>query len=227
MSLTPRARLLRGFLVANICIAAVAVYVFLNRPPSPPLIQGVLLSEGRALDRFQLLDHSNGTFTNDDLKGRWHLVSYGFTTCPDICPTTLNQLVTVKRALMQQGRADDLRVLFYSVDHRRDTVDQMATYMPFFDPEFVGLTHEDDSENPHLPFEKGLGIVAQLIPLTGPDVDPADNEYEVNHGVTLFLINPDGELQAIFEPDYGPSGMHSFNPDTVLKDYLEVRNYLG
>jgi protein SCO1/2 len=206
---------------------AAAVFILLNRPASPPLIQGVLLPEGRALDEFRLLDHTNREFTNADLEGRWHLVSYGFTTCPDICPTTLNQLVTVKHKLRQQGRAGDLRVLFYTVDHRRDTVDQMATYMPFFDPEFVGLTHEDDSENPHLPFETSLGIVAQLVPLTGPDVDPADNEYQVNHGVTLFLINPEGELQAIFEPDYGPSGMHSFNPDTLLQDYLEVRNYLG
>jgi protein SCO1/2 len=219
--------LLRGFLVANACIAVVATLVLLNRPPAPPLIQGVLLSEGRELEPFSLLDHRNKSFTNENLIGRWHLVSYGFTTCPDICPTTLNQLTTVKQKLRQQGRDEDLRVLFYSVDHRRDTVKQMATYMPFFDPEFVGLTHVDDSENPHLPFEKGLGIVAQLVPKTGPDVNPADNEYDVNHGVTLFLINPEGELQAIFEPEYQGSGFHSFDPDTVLQDYLEIRNYLG
>jgi protein SCO1/2 len=227
VSLSPRVRLLRGFLIANACIAVVASLVLLNRPPSPPLIQGVLLSEGRELEPFSLLDHHNESFTNEDLKGRWHLVSYGFTTCPDICPTTLNQLVTVNQKLRQRGRAEDLRVLFYSVDHRRDTVEQMSTYMPFFDPEFVGLTHVDDSENPHLPFEKSLGIVAQLVPKTGPDVNPADNEYDVNHGVTLFLINPQGQLQAIFEPEYQGSGFHAFNPDTLLKDYLQIRNYLG
>ena len=227
MGLSPRARLLWGFLVANICIAVVATLVLLNRPPSPPIIQGVLLAEGRELAPFQLLNHHNEVFTNKDLQGRWHLVSYGFTACPDICPTTLNHLVTVKQQLRQQGRARDLRVLFYSVDHRRDTVQQMANYVPFFDPEFIGLTHVDNSANPHLPFEKRLGIVAQLVPPTGPNVDPTNNDYEVNHGVTLFLINPEGKLQAIFEPDYEGSGFHSFDPDTVLLDYLEIRNFLG
>jgi protein SCO1/2 len=103
----------------------------------------------------------------------------------------------------------------------------MASYVPFFDPEFIGLTHLDDSENRYLPFEKSLGIVARLVPASGPDIDPADHEYEVNHGVTLFLINPKGELQAIFEPDQGVTGFLSFNPDTVLRDYLAIRDYLG
>ena len=134
--------------------------VILNRPDSPPLIQGVLLPEGRELQPFSLLDHHNEAFTNEDLKGRWHLVSYGFTTCPDICPTTLSQLAGVAAQLEQHGGAD-LRFLFYTVDHRRDTVSQMATYMPFFHPDFVGLTHLDDSNNPHLPFEQEPGIVAQ------------------------------------------------------------------
>jgi protein SCO1/2 len=120
-----------------------------------------------------------------------------------------------------------LRVLFYTVDHRRDTVMQMASYVPFFDADFVGLTHIDNSDNLHLPFEQGLGIVAQLVPSTGTDVDPAANEYQVNHGVTLFLINPRGQLQAIFRPEINRSGDHTFSPDTVIRDYLAIRNYLG
>ena len=224
--MSPRTRLVVGFLLANIALVSVAAFILLNRPASAPQIQGVLLPEPRELPEFRLLNHHNEAFTNKDLKGRWHLLSYGFTTCPDICPTTLNQLTDVTRQLKEQGQTD-LRVLFYSVDHRRDTVSQMATYMPFFDLGFVGLTHLDDSENPHLPFEQGLGIVAQLVPITGPDVDPADNEYQVNHGVTLFLINPEGELQAIFKPDSGPFDTHTFKPETVLRDYLAIRNYLG
>jgi protein SCO1/2 len=218
--------MLAGFLLANIAILAVAIFVLLNRPQTAPQIQGVLLPQARQIPEFHLLDHHNRDFSNEDLKGGWHLVSYGFTTCPDICPTTLAQLATVTRLLENQGHSD-LGVLFYTVDHRRDTVAQMAAYVPFFHPDFVGLTHLDDSTNPHLPFEQGLGIVAQLVPATGPDVDPALNEYEVNHGVTLFLINPQGELQAIFEPDRGAFGVHTFNPDTVLRDYLAIRQFLG
>lgn len=224
--MSPRRRMLAGFLLANLAIGVVAALVLLNRPESPPQIQGVLLPQALELPDFRLLDHTNRAFTNENLKGRWHLVSYGFTTCPDICPTTLSQLATVNRQLKEQGHTD-LGVLFYTVDHRRDTVAQMASYVPFFDPDFIGLTHLDDFENPHLPFEQGLGIVAQLMPATGPDVNPTLNEYQVNHGVTLFLINPKGELQAIFEPDSGPQGAHTFNTNTILRDYLAIRNYLG
>lgn len=217
--------MLAGFLLANIAIAVVVALVLFNRPAAPPHIQGVFLPQARELPPFRLLDHHNRVFTNEDLQGRWHLVAYGFTTCPDICPTTLSQLAIVNRKLRELGH-HDLRVLFYTVDHRRDTVAQMASYVPFFDPAFIGLTHLDDSDNPHLPFEQGLGIIAQLQPLNGPGIDPADNEYEVMHGVTLFLINPEGALQAIFEPDSNQPGTQVFNPDTVLRDYLAIRQYL-
>ncbi len=215
-----------GFLLANIAVVVMAALMLFNRPAAPPQIQGVLLPQARELPNFRLLDHHNRVFTNEDLKGLWHLVSYGFTTCPDICPTTLSQLAIVNRRLREQGQ-HDLVVLFYTVDHRRDTVAQMASYVPFFDPAFIGLTHLDDSENPHLPFEQGLGITAQLVPATGPDIDPANNEYEVMHGVTLFLINPQGKLQAIFEADKHPTEPQNFNADTVLRDYLAIRDYLG
>jgi protein SCO1/2 len=222
--MSPRARMLTGFLLANAAIVIVAAIVLLNRPATPPQIQGVLLSQARPLPDFQLTDHHNQVFTNRDLKGRWHLVSYGFTTCPDICPTTLSQLADVTRELKVEGHSD-LEVLFYTVDHARDTVSQMSAYVPFFDPDFVGLTHGDDSDL-YLPFEQGLGIVAQLLPLEGPDIESEDNEYQVVHGVKLFLINPDGELQAILSPDTSFAGVHTFNSDTIARDYLAIRRYI-
>lgn len=224
--MSPRTRLVVGFLLANLAIALIATVVLLHRPGSPPQIQGVLLPQARALPEFRLLDHHNRAFTNADLQGHWHLLAYGFTSCPDICPTTLSKLASVARQLDAQGHTD-LRVAFYSVDHRRDTAAQLAAYLPFFHPDFIGLTHLDDSDNPHLPFEQGLGIVAQLVPATGPDINPADNEYDVLHGVTLYLINPRGELQAILEPRNNQRGPQDFDPQTVLRDYLAIRHYLG
>jgi protein SCO1/2 len=221
MNLSARSRMLFGFVMANLAIVAVAAVVYFNRPTAPPQIQGVLLSEASSLPAFRLIDQGGDTFTNSDLLGRWHLVSYGFTTCPDICPTTLSQLST---AITQLGdQADDLRVLFYTVDHRRDTVSQLAAYLPFFNEEFVGLTHLDDPDNTHLPFEQGLGMVARLI----PDADPDSSDYQVVHGLTLFLLNPRGELQAIFEPGNAGLGVRSHHPDKLAADYLAVRQYLA
>ncbi|HCD57056.1 MAG TPA: hypothetical protein DEQ90_16655, partial [Halieaceae bacterium] len=84
--------MLLGFVLANSAIAAVAATLFLNRPLPPPQIQGVLLPESRELARFVLTDHRGDAFSNSDLEGRWHLVSYGFTSCPDVCPATLAEL---------------------------------------------------------------------------------------------------------------------------------------
>jgi protein SCO1/2 len=215
--------MLLGFTLANTAMALVAAALFFNRPASPPLIQGVLLTDGRPVQDFSLLDHHGKHFTNRELLGQWHLVSYGFTTCPDICPTTLSQLSEATARLGEYE--DDLQVLFYSVDHRRDTVQQLAAYLPFFSPDFVGLTHVDDPGNPHIPFEQSLGIVARLQPnLKDGSADPDD--YQVQHGVTLFLLNPEGELQAIFEPDQVAPGVHAYDPERLVSDYLAVRRYL-
>lgn len=227
---SPRSKLIAGFVLANIIIAAVAAIVWLNKPPPPPQIQGVLLNQGRALGGFSLLDQNNKPFTNEDLVGRWHLITYGFTTCPDICPTTLSTLAQVANRLAtdQPDTSKDktLRVLFYSVDHRRDTVQQLNSYVPFFHEQFVGLTHLDDSANPHLPFEQGLGIFARLTPSDEQVDGEFTNAYTVSHGVTLFLINPSGELQAILEPGEDEHGSQVFDEEKVLQDYLQIRQYL-
>ena len=226
MPMSARSRLIIGFLLANVAIIAIAATLVFSRPPSPPLIQGVLLPEARAIESFSLLTQHNQQFSNQELLGRWHLVSYGFTTCPDICPTTLSQLATLSQKLDEQ-LGMDLDILFYTVDHRRDTVAQMASYVSFFDPKFVGLTHLDDPENRHLPFEKSLGIMSMLLPTSDPEGGISGNDYEVNHGVTLFLINPEGKLQAIFEPKQVAPDVYHFDPDTLLADYLAIRRYLG
>jgi protein SCO1/2 len=222
MALSPHKRMLAGFLLANFAIVAVAAYAVLLRPPAPPQIQGVLLDEGRPLPPFELIDQRGEPFDNEDLQGDWHLLSYGFTTCPDICPTTLNHLAEFSRRLREQGQPVP-RVLFYSIDHRRDTPRQLAAYLPFFDLEITGLTHRDDPDNPHLPFEQGLGMVAKLEAAGAPD----SSDYRVSHGVTLYLLNPRGELQAVFKPGITADNLPAFSTPTLVADYLAVRNYLA
>ncbi len=222
MTLSPRARMIVGFVLANTAIFVVAGFVLLNKPDSPPAIQGVFLPEAQNIPPFSLLNQHNRAFSNKDLLGQWQLVSYGFTTCPDICPTTLAQLARLDALLKESG--DELRILFYSVDHQRDTVTQLASYMPFFHPDFIGLTHLDDSGEQHLPFEQGLGISAQLIPAQDSS---GGNNYQVVHGVTLFLLNPRGQLQAILKPGTDSQRNKVFDPEMIYRDFLRVRAAFG
>lgn len=228
MSLSARTRLLLAFVLANAVLLSVGALLLLNRPPSLPQIEGVFLPNARELPAFELLDNNGDLVTNSDMKGSWHLVSYGFTSCPDICPTILSDLVAVADKLPAE---DSLRFVFYSVDHRRDTPGQLSRYLAFFNPAFIGLTHTDGNDDRHVPFERGLGMVSELV----VNEDSADagygREYQVNHGITLFLLNPQAELQAVFKPSLSGAGnamtQPGFDPDVIVEDYLEIRRYLA
>jgi len=221
-----RSKMLRGVLLAVTSVGFITAMAIFSRPAPPPKIQGVLLSEARPIEPFTLIDHYDRAFTKENLKGDWHLVSYGFSTCPDICPTTLSQINRMMEDI-DESRYARLQVLFYTVDHKRDTPSQMANYVPYFNSKFIGLTHLDDPENPHLPFEKSLGITAKLIPRPSESDYPNPNDYDVSHGVTLFLVNPEGKLQAIFKPDINSMGFAEFDPVRLRNDYLAIRKYLG
>ena len=220
-----RIKIVLSFVVANVLLATIIWSVWLNKPNTPPQIQGVLLAQGKDLSDFSLLDHNKQQFSNRDLLGQWHLVSYGFTHCPDVCPTTLSILAAVTDQLVLDGR-EPLKILFYTVDHRRDTATKLALYLPFFDSDFLGLTHIDTAKNSHLPFEQGLGIFAKLTSLDETADGQYTSTYEVSHGVTLFLLNPRGQLQAIFEPGEDQYGSKVFDSQTISSDYLKIRRYL-
>ena len=221
-----RSKMLRGVLLAVTGVAVIVSIAIFNRPASPPKIQGVLLSEPRPIEPFTLIDHFDRAFTKENFKGSWHLVSYGFATCPDICPTTLSQINRMLEGI-EESRYARLKVVFYTVDHKRDTPSQMANYVPYFNSDFTGLTHRDDPKNLHLPFERSLGITAKLTPRPSESDYPNPNDYDVSHGVTLFLVNPEGKLQAIFKPDINSMGYAEFDPIRLRNDYLAIRKYLG
>jgi protein SCO1/2 len=220
-----RIKIVLCFVVANILLATIVWTMWLNKTNTPPQIHGVLLAKGKDLSEFSLLDHHSQQFRNRDLLGHWHLVSYGFTHCPDVCPATLSILAGVTDQLASDGR-EPLKILFYTVDHRRDTAAKLASYLPFFDSDFLGLTHIDSAKNSHLPFENGLGIFAKLTSLGETTDGQYTNTYEVSHGVTLFLLNPQGQLQAIFEPGENQYGAKVFDSQTIASDYLKIRRYL-
>lgn len=173
MSLTPKRRMLLGFVLANSCIALVAALLWWWRPTPPPQIQGVLLPESRALQPFTLLDSRGNEVGRDSLRGRWTLVTYGFTTCPDICPATLSELMHFRSRLPADRRAD-LDILFYSVDYRRDTPDALRRYLDFFGEDLRGLTASPRHLAGQRAFERSLGILAELQPGESGELDNSD-----------------------------------------------------
>lgn len=223
---------LSSLFVLTLLVVTLGVAIISTLPAKPPLINGILIPEAIVLDEFLIVDHNSVPFTNKQLEGKWHLLSYGFTNCPDICPTVLSVLSAVSDNLNQQQQYSDVDILFYSIDHQRDTPAHLAQYLPYFNKNFIGLTYIDTMVETALPFEKSLGMVSIIKPVQSEQTDnstttQAFTAYTVNHGFTLYLINPQGELQAVLRPRENKDGSFNFTEEQILDDYLAIRNYLG
>lgn len=168
-----RFRFILWGLVIVAAIGATALFIF--RPPSGPLAV-----TGKP---FTLESTAGGTFTEASLRGTPSLVFFGYTHCPDVCPTTLAESTVWKERL---GISDDkLRVIFVTVDPKRDTKDVLADYLSPF-PGTIGLVGTDAQT---ADVKASFGASSEL---TEPD---ADGYYLVNHTASVFLINKDGQFE--------------------------------
>lgn len=172
--------------LAALTLGALASY-FTSRPQAPQ-IDGVLWPQSKALTAFTLDDHHGKAFTLDAMRGRWTVLFFGYTHCPDVCPVTLSVLSNAL-ALMGEAGADPPQVVFVSVDPKRDSLEHLAAYVSYFDPRFLGVTGDDARLQA---FARQLGV---LYVLTEPD---ANGDYLVDHTAALFLIDPRGHLVALF-----------------------------
>jgi protein SCO1/2 len=147
-----------------------------------------LLDTPRNIGEFSLVDHHGEVFDKARLERKWTLVFFGFTYCPDICPTTMAFLNEFMGQL-QGTEAEDTEVVMVSVDPARDTVAQLATYVPYFNEEFTGVTGEF------------LDIHRFATALNTPfrKVPGQDDNYQVDHSANVVLINPRGDYHGFFK----------------------------
>jgi protein SCO1/2 len=141
----------------------------------------ILLPQSRTLPDLTLTNQLGESVQVDELKGKWSLLFFGYTFCPDICPTTLAQLRELKTKLPKEA-VDNLNVVLVSVDPNRDTPAQLKQYLGYFDPQFQGLTGE-------------LGNIQKLANAVSIPFIPGDTSkenYTVDHSGNLVVIGPDG-----------------------------------
>ena len=206
--------------VAAGLITALALTILLwPAKAGPPEIEGAILAKPLALPDFTLRNHRGEEVDKSDLQSRWQLVSYGFTHCPDICPTLLAELAKFQQLLDSQSRFNDLQVLFYSVDPERDSIAQLAGYVPWFDPRFVGLRADTPAQAAE--FEQGLGLRAYI-----QDDGESDN-YLVAHGIRLYLLDDQARLRASLAPLSERDGSQHFEAASLLRDYLALRRWFA
>jgi protein SCO1/2 len=190
-------------LLTHVCIAAAlacALPACSPTPPSPPAVafQGRDISGSLTLQDFTLTDHNGQPRKLSEFRGKPVAVYFGYTHCPDVCPTTLAELAQSMRELGPQ--ADQVQVLFITIDPARDTQALLKSYAPAFDPRFIGLT----------------GSPAQIASVAGQfralyrRQDGANGDYTMDHSAGTYLLDRDGKLRV--EVPYG-SGAATFTHD--------------
>ena len=158
----------------------------------------VVLDKPRIFSDFELVDHRGETFNISRMQDIWTIIFFGFTHCPDICPTTLAMLNDTYSKL-KDSEKEKLQIVMISLDSERDTLEKMAEYVPYFNPSFTGVTG-DKYVVSRLAAE--LFIAYNRVPLS-------DDDYTMDHSTQLILINPKGHYHGFFKAPHTEITMRS------------------
>jgi len=152
----------------------------------------MVLPEPRVIADFALVDDEGQPFSLENLRGHWTLMFFGFTNCPDVCPSALYDLnlVSEKLAGLRGAEPPDIQVVFVSVDPERDTAEKLSEYLGYFNPGFIGVT---GSQAQLKPLAMQLGIAYEI-----EEHEPGAERYNVYHSVSFLLTDPDGHLYGVF-----------------------------
>lgn len=203
--------LAKGVIIFILLSSTAMIWNVMTRPSGQPQeLAGVLRAQPKTLETFELVDQ-NGTLVNDQIfKDKWSFVFFGYTSCPDICPTTLHVLNTVMDMLgKQSGSGLDVQTVFVSVDPARDTTEKLSEYMDYFNKDFIGLTGDKEGiDNITQQFGAGYMMEEETSP----------GHYAVGHTSAIFLVDKAKNLVAAFSlPHY---------PETIISQYQAVREYI-
>lgn len=205
---------MRPVIVGVIAILAFALGAYLARDvlPSkrtPPELAGAtVFNEPRPLPDVDLTDQDGDLLDAAALRSHWTLVFFGFTHCPDVCPTTLATLAQARRQLADLPLQEQPRVLLVSVDPERDDAERLGSYVRFFDPDFIGATGTPEQV---AAAAAAFGVPYAKVPLPG-------GGYTMDHGSGVFVVGPPG----LVAYSSGPQ-----DATALANDYRKIIAYAG
>ena len=177
-----------GAVIAGCGIGVTAAYTFGLVPGGAPATDVAIDREGGYGGPFTLTDHTGGTVTDQTYSDRYLLVFFGYTFCPDVCPTTLADIAAALDALGDD--ASEVQPLFISVDPGRDTPEVLASYVELFDPRIVGLSGTPDQIEL---VKDAYGAIGEIVP---NENDP--DYYLVDHTLAIYFMDREGRFVRVF-----------------------------
>jgi protein SCO1/2 len=203
-----KTKLLYGSLLVMVLAVAVIIHYYnaAGLESLPASIRDIAVNPPVVLQDFVLYNQENKKTGLQELGGHWTFLFFGYTSCPDVCPATLSQLAVINKKIRRSGKVhDNPEFYFVSVDPARDSTEQLANYLKYFDKSFVGLTGEMPQI---LALEKQFNVFHQY------GKKQKDGFYTVAHSADTFLIDAEGRIVAKFQPP--------MNTDLVVNQYLDL-----
>lgn len=200
----------RPLRIGILVIVAFAAGLILARVLTPARVEvpqterATVFPTARALPTLGLTSQDGQALPADFLSGHWTLVFFGFTQCPDICPTTLAVLAQAGRQLADLPQAEQPRVLLVSVDPERDTPERLAAYVRFFDPAFLGATGSLES----------IAAAAAAFGVPYAKVTMPEGGYTMDHGSGIFVVGPAGGIVVYLSAPHDAS--------VIARDYRKL-----
>jgi len=179
-----------------------------NKMKIPQELMAVLRPHAIPLQPFTLIDKDKQLFTTQQLKGKWNFVFFGYTYCPDICPTTLSTLKQINNTLKKQNiDTSDMQVIFVSIDPERDKPEMLAKYVAYFNKDFIAVTGSADDL---------LQFSRQFAAAYIKEKSNTSGDYLISHTSSIFLVDPNIRIIASFSPPH--------NAETISDQYLKIHD---
>ena len=177
-----------------ILFSVTGIFTYFQSLPSllekkPSLITGKILVRPMEIDNFELIDQNNEAFNKKSLEGGWTVLFFGYTNCPDVCPTTIYKLAEIKNGIKEDLPSANFNTVLVTLDPDRDSAERLDEYIGYFDETMLGVTGTYENIQS---FTSSLSVFYQRI--------NKEEGYDFNHTASIFVFDKDGSLFATMSP---------------------------
>ncbi len=195
--------------VILVAIIALIVGALVYKTTREPALDREVLSRSgiflfdtpRSVPEVELVSADGEAWTREDLNDQWDLLFFGYTYCPDICPTTMAELQKIENNLPAE-QADQLQITMISVDPNRDTPERMREYLEYFSEGFKGASGDPEQ----------LASLASALSIAYIEPDTSEENYMVDHSGQVIMINPEGEYVGFLRAPLRPAELSQWLP---------------